>query len=178
MTSLDRDEYQHLISHALIQQDWHKAHDISLESLLYFKDDGELQYIQGSICAHLKQFDEAVHWLSKGIATGLDSLYPAAFQLGLIHLTSGNNEKAHDAWEVLNELAVNHYFYLFSQGMTQLVSNEFEKAQFNIEKGLSLNDDFPSINNDMEIALARINAILGQDQILDSHYQKNNLADN
>lgn len=169
-SQLDSDEYRHLINHYLIQEDWQAAYQCSAEAVSAYKDDGEFQYQHGSICAYLKKFEEAVTWLTKSIQTGLESFFPAVFQLGLIHLTSGRIEDATDTWRDLEKLEPEHYFKLLSEGMQSLVKNDFVDAKLKIEAGINNNNGFPSINNDMEIVLIQINNALGNDKNLEKHY--------
>lgn len=169
-SQLDHDEYEHLINHYLIRDDWHAAYQCSLEANNEFTDDGEFQYQHGSICAYLKKFEDAIKWLSMSLETGLDSFYPASFQLGLIYLTSGRMEEAKSAWSALYELDNNHYFGLFRDGMLGLVENNFELALNKIESGIKVNSDFPSINNDMEIVLTQINGALDSNKHVEKHY--------
>jgi tetratricopeptide (TPR) repeat protein len=169
-SQLDRDEYEHLINHYLIRDDWQAAYQCSLEAVGEFKDDGEFQYLHGSICAYLKKFEDAVTWLSRSIQTGLNSFFPAVFQLGLIYLTSGRIDEAKETWADLEKLEPDHYFRLFREGMLCLIKNEFEKSELKIKAGIQSNTEFPSINNDMEIVLIQIGNALGNNKNIERHY--------
>lgn len=161
---LELDEYLHVINHSLVRGDWQQAQVAAKEAVDYF-EHGELYYLYGSICAHQKEFVDAVNWLNKALNTkdSLVSRFPAAFQLGMIHITSGRIADASGAWEELNELPDDHYFRLFSEGMTLLIENQLIQAQIKIEAGLKVNGEFPSINQDMEYALSQIQLALGSD---------------
>lgn len=159
---LDQEEYFQMIKHYLIQGDWSQAYHTTKDALNFY-DHGELYYLYGSICAHEKKFDEAVKWLEKSLENNsqLISRHPAIFQLGLIHITSGQVQLAKDVWQGLDDLETGHYFRSFSDGMICLVENDFNNAQVLLENGIDANHDFPSINSDMQFALAQINNILG-----------------
>lgn len=157
--ALDVEEYVAIITNALIRDDWAKANQVASESLDHFPDESILMYLKGSICAYLKDMEGAMTWLEASTKERSDFFYPAIFQLGLIHFTSGNLELSDSTWESLSELDSNHYFNYFRRGMKLFALSELVQAESEIKEGISLNSELPSLNKDMEIVLRRISNI-------------------
>jgi len=153
-------EYVHLAEHALRMGQWERAETLAREASVHYPS-GEFSYLYGAVCAHQKEFSLAVQWLGDALERGTIFRHAAAFQLGLIHITSADVAAAERAWEHLADLAEDHYFRLFSAGMSALVANQFAEAKSLISQGLMENTELESINDDMSFVLEQLSTLEG-----------------
>lgn len=151
-------EFVHLSEHALKMGEWERAQTLASEAVRQFPN-GDFSYLYGAICAHQKEFDLAVEWLTDALDRGTVFKHPAAFQLGLIEISGGNIEAAKLAWLALDGLESDHYYHQFADGMVALVENRFDEAESLIKQGIVLNDEYESINVDMRYVLEQLELI-------------------
>lgn len=156
---LDSEELLHLAIRASAQN----QHEQAISHLKYAigkdPDSAKLYYMLGAEHAEIGLYDRAVEEMAK--AARMDpSLETAHFQLGLLYITSGNVQKAIDAWKALDARGENNYLYLFKTGLTHLANNEFGSCVHFLEKGIALNQGNEALNRDMKKILEEAKAAL------------------
>jgi len=161
---LSQSEYVALINQAVLADNWNYALGICEEAVEAHPHYAEFKYLLGSVMAHQKDFEGAKKWLELSLVEQCDSIHPAAFQLGLIYITSQELMAAKKAWLHLDALDDKHYFNYFRFGMLFLVDNKFSEAVESLQSGIELNEEFPSINSDMTQVIERIKSVLKRNQ--------------
>lgn len=122
--------------------------------------DSRLYFLRGSVLAGLGRIDEALESMTRAveITPGYDV---ARFQLGFLHLTSGNPVTAEQTWApLLIHLAPGHCLSLFVQGLSHLIRDEFEATLTNLKDGISRNTELPQMNSDMQLIIDKVEALL------------------
>jgi hypothetical protein len=85
-------------------------------------------------------------------------MHLAVFQIGLLHLSHGHVQKAADRWAALDALDAQHPLRLFRAGLLHLARDEFDACELCLKKGIKLNGNNDSLNQDMRDILADIAA--------------------
>lgn len=115
--------------------------------------DARLHFLRGSLLAGLRRYDEA-HGAMKTAVDLAPDFAVARFQLGLLELTSGAAAQAQATWEAFRSLPSDNPYYVFSEGLTHLIRDEFQAAIESLERGIGLNSENPAINADMQLIIA------------------------
>jgi tetratricopeptide (TPR) repeat protein len=112
----------------------------------------------GSEYAQLGMIEEAKDSMAR--AVDLDPGFPIArFQLGMLHLTSGDPQTALVVWEPLAVLDDRHpqaYLVWFERGMRHLIAGEFGAAVQALRGGVCVNQDNEPLSADMNRLVASI----------------------
>ncbi|WP_425999040.1 tetratricopeptide repeat protein [Caulobacter sp. DWR1-3-2b1] len=117
-------------------------------------DDPTLHFLKGSLLAALKRYDDAR--LAMGRALEIAPDYPVArFQLGLLHLSSGNADAARQVWAPLDGLPAEDPLRLFARGLDLMARDEFDAARTLLEAGLAANGNGP-MNADIRLILEQM----------------------
>lgn len=91
----------------------------------------------------------------------------ARFQLGLLHLTSGEPAAAQIAWGPLAELPPSHphaaFLAAFHRGLVHLIKDEFAPAVRELERGIELNLSNAALNGDMRKIVDAVRSLPGVD---------------
>ena len=145
---LDTDELLHLAINASQSGEAEKAINYLKRSLDIKPDDGKSMYMLGSLHAELGMYDRAIDEIHKAIELEPE-IYTAHYQLGLLYITSGKVDEAIQAWKALDNLDKDHYLRLFSDGMQNLVADNFEESIRLLQKGIMNNQENMPLNNDM-----------------------------
>lgn len=120
--------------------------------------DGSPHHLRGAIYASQSEFAKAIDAMTHAIE--LDpSLHGARFQLGLLHITSGNVQAARSVWQAFDELTEQHPFRLFKTGMLHLAKDEFDDCLTLLNKGIAL-CNIESVNNDMRRVITKVQAVV------------------
>ena len=157
---LSERELVHLAEHALRLGQWDRAEILAKDAAELYPR-GDFSYLYGAVCAHQKEFSLAIKWLGDALERGTGFRHAAAFQLGLIHITSGDIAASEAVWSELNDLSEDHYYRLFAAGMSELVMNNFAEAKALISQGVIENTEFESINDDMKFVLEQLSEVGG-----------------
>jgi tetratricopeptide (TPR) repeat protein len=140
-------------------------------SLAYLKEaagraDASVQalFLLGSEYAQLGLVVEAKVNMARAVALG-DDFPLARFQLGMLHVTSGEADMAKAVWAPLAGLGGRHphaYLVAFHQGMRHLVDDAFDAAVQALSEGLALNQINEPLNADMRRVIDAIEHLPGR----------------
>jgi tetratricopeptide (TPR) repeat protein len=117
--------------------------------------DPRLHFLNGSLKASNGDFAGAALAMRRSLDIAPD--YDLArFQLGFLHLTSGEPVAAQESWGPLFGLPQSSYLRTFVDGLCHMIRDEFPEAIAALEKGVALNTEIPAMNRDMELLLAEL----------------------
>src|SRR5687767_2431003 len=117
-----------------------------------YPNDARLHFLRGSILAGIGRPIEALPALSRAVALAPDFAI-ARFQLGFFQLTSGEAANALGTWGPIALLPADHYLRKFVAGLTHLIRDEFDEAQAQLREGITLNEENPPLNRDMQLII-------------------------
>ena len=149
---LDAEELLHLSLKAMEQDRDEDAITLLKRALAVAPGSGLLHHLLGAMYAELNMTDRAITEMTKAIELAPE-LEMARFQLGLLHYTAADLELAEQVWEPLSHLPPEHHLALFRSGLLALVNDEYEKAAQDLIRGIELNTDHPSLNNDIRMLI-------------------------
>lgn len=149
---LDAEELLHLSLKAMEQDRDEDAITLLKRALALEPGSGLLHHLLGAMYAELDMTDRAIAEMTKAIELAPE-LEMARFQLGLLHYTAAEIEMAAQVWEPLSQLPPDHHLALFRSGLLALVSDDYEKAAQDLIRGIELNTDHPSLNNDIRMLI-------------------------
>jgi tetratricopeptide (TPR) repeat protein len=145
--------------------------DDSGHALAYLKEasrrtdaSAQVLFMLGSEYAQLGLIEDAKESMARAVSAGPE-LFIARFQLGMLHVTSGNVDAARAAWAPLAEMAADHpqaYLARFRAGMLHLVADEFDEAVAALNAGLVQNHENEPLNNDMRRVVDAIEHLPGR----------------
>ncbi|MCP1290378.1 hypothetical protein NK214_09280 [Chromobacterium sp. S0633] len=157
---LDQEELFQLALQAMESQQHAEAVALLKQGVRNDGEDARLRYLLGAEYAQIGLFDRAVVEMEQAVALQ-PGLVMAVFQLGLLHLTQGQPDRAEQAWQGLGELAEDHPLQLFRQGLLHLIRDEFADCREHLTRGIAANQAAPMLNEDMRRILAQIDAQQG-----------------
>lgn len=115
-------------------------------------NDAQLHFLKGSVLASTQRYDEGRVAIRRAI-TIAPNYTLARFQLGFLELTSGFPAAAVDTWEPLDQLADDNPLRIFANGLGRLAVDDFASALSMLESGITLNHEYPLINDDMQLII-------------------------
>lgn len=148
MPGLDAEELFHLGLHALRNDDPHEAIECLKQCLDMKPADARAAYLLGATYAQIGMYDRAKESLQQSVLLNPDE-HTAVFQLGLLHLTSGDVELGRSTWERLDKLGSEHFLHLFKSAMLALVADDFARCVALIDAGVQANSGNEALNGDM-----------------------------
>ncbi|WP_455205854.1 tetratricopeptide repeat protein [Kaarinaea lacus] len=152
MGTLNSDKLFDLALQASQANDTQKSIGLMKNAIDQSPQDARMWHMLGTLYADIGIYDKAVVNMEKALK--IDENYNIArFHLGLLHLTSGNQDKAESTWLALDELGETHYFTLFKTGLLEIVNEEIHKGIKLIEEGIARNRLNESLNKDMETVI-------------------------
>jgi len=125
-------------------------------------------FMLGSEYAQLGLMEEAKAHMARAVEAA-PGFAIARFQLGMLHITSGEVEHARAAWEALAELPEGHpqrYLTAFHRGMLHLVADEFDAAIAELQQGLAQNQENEALNGDMRKVIDAIEHLPGREGLV------------
>jgi tetratricopeptide (TPR) repeat protein len=150
MTLCSDEEIQHLL--AAMQSDSPDELALAERLIETYPEDSRLHFLRGSLLAGSGRPIEAHAALSRAVALAPDFAL-ARFQLGFFELTSGEAARALATWEPLANLPEGHYLGQFVAGLRHLIRDEFAQAIAALREGISVNDENPPLNRDMQLII-------------------------
>lgn len=166
-STLDAEELFHLGLSAADSSNHEAAIEFLNRALEMTPNDAKVVYMLGAVHAQIGLFDRAVEEISRSIE--LDpSISAAHFQLGLLYLTSGYVDEADKAWQSLDQLGVDNFFYLLKTGLLHLVNDNFSDCIDFLERGIAANNINQPLNNDMQKVLAAAQIVVNKNEQLTS----------
>lgn len=156
---LDAEELMHLAIKAMNQDRDDDAilflkHDISLSP-----EEGRLHYLLGAVHAQLGMRDRAIREIERALNYD-PTLGTASFQLGLLHMATGDEARARKAWAPLDELDQDDALRLFKNGMVCFLEEDFAGAVDLLRRGMERNEVAESLNDNMEQVIEQAQALL------------------
>ncbi|MDR7271233.1 tetratricopeptide (TPR) repeat protein [Pelomonas saccharophila] len=121
-------------------------------------------FMLGSEYAQLGLASEAKASMSRAVEQA-DAFPLAHFQLGMLHVVSGENAAARAAWAALDGLASGHaesYLLAFRRGMQHLMADEFDAAVQALREGVAANRANEPLNADMRRVIDAIEHLPGR----------------
>lgn len=121
-------------------------------------------FMLGSEYAQLGLSAEAKMAMTRAVEEGPD-FHLARFQLGMLHLTSGEIDAAEAAWEPLAALDARHpqaYLASFRLGMLHLVADQFDDALQALREGVAMNQENPPLSGDIRKVVDAIEHLPGR----------------
>lgn len=140
-------------------------------ALAYLKEAGsrpdaspQALFMLGSEYAQIGLMDDAKASMARAVEAGPDFAI-ARFQLGMLHVTSGEVDAAKAVWAPLDALGAEHpqaYLAAFHKGMRHLVADEFDDALAALNAGLAQNQENEALNKDMRQVIDAIEHLPGR----------------
>ena len=153
--ALDAEELFRLGLHASSAGD--SASALNLLKLATQRDTGHAQaaWLLGAEYAQLGMMDRARTALEHAVQTA-PALAGARFQLGLLHLTSGNPETARQVWARLDEESEGNPYRLFKSGMLLLAESAFDAALETLARCAASPAIDAALKRDVEMVMTQI----------------------
>jgi tetratricopeptide (TPR) repeat protein len=127
-------------------------------TLADYPEDGRLQFLFGSMLASAKRYDEAREAMTRAVALA-PYFWIARFQLGLLHLTSGDPDSAQFTWRPIHELPQDNALATFVRGLEAMINDEIADAISLLELGITRNVENPPLNRDMRMMIERLSQL-------------------
>ncbi|MFC5475511.1 hypothetical protein [Paraherbaspirillum soli] len=142
-------------------------------TLAQWPQDARLYFLRGSIRAGLQQYDAAIADMIASLTLNPNDII-TRFQLGFLYLTCADAARAVATWRALEGLNAAHPIRLFVDGLRNLAEDRFAEAEASLKAGISSNQQWPEINRNMQLILAKIPPSgTGATQAADAEHQDN-----
>ena len=157
------DSLQHLTQVELLQLGLGAMRrDEDARAIVYLKEAADradvtarVLFLLGSLYAQIGLIDLAIEVMSR--AVGLDAQFIVArFQLGMLHLTSGQATAALAVWSPLAGLGEDSPFCAWRQGLEYMIRDDFDAALPLLRQGITLNTENEALNADIRRLIDRI----------------------
>lgn len=158
---LDTEELMHLALKATETGDGDKVLKYLKQLLDIEPNNAMALYLLGAQHAQMGMYDRGKDEMARAVELEPNIPPTAHFQLGLLHLTSGEVPKAMAAWAPLDKLGDEDPLNLFKHGLAYLAQDEFAKCIEYLEKGIAVNDRYPALNPDMQTFMDKAREALG-----------------
>lgn len=158
--TLDVEELLHLALDANEGGDGEKVINYLKRLLALQPDHGMALYLLGAQHAQMRMYDRAKEEMARAVEVEPNIPPTAHFQLGLLHLTSGEVPQAMAAWSPLEALEENDALFLFQRGLTSLIRDDFAGCIADLQAGIASNDLYPALNADMQLFTDRARAAM------------------
>ena len=158
--TLDVEELLHLALDANEGGDGEKVINYLKRLLALQPGHGMALYLLGAQHAQMRMYDRAKEEMARAVEVEPNIPPTAHFQLGLLHLTSGEVPQAMAAWSPLEALEENDALFLFQRGLTALIRDDFAGCIADLQAGIGSNDLYPALNADMQLFIDRARAAM------------------
>jgi tetratricopeptide (TPR) repeat protein len=146
---LDADELKYLAIQASRNSETEHALMYLKHAIRQRPADGELLYLLAAEHAQLGMYDRAAEEMTAALECNPE-MHTARLQLGLLHLTAGRIDAARSMLQRLAGLGAESYFSYFATGLECLIQDQFPACRAALERGISINDENPALNGDMQ----------------------------
>ncbi len=126
-----------------------------------FPTDPRLRFLLGSVLAGAGQYAQARSEMREALRIA-PRYAIARFQLGLLELTSGEPDAAEATWRLLEDLSSDDPLRVMAGGLKSLVHDRFADAISQLERGITLNTQYPALNGDMRLLIDGITAVVAK----------------
>jgi tetratricopeptide (TPR) repeat protein len=123
--------------------------------------DADLRYWLGAQLAHAGHYERAVAEIGNALTLQPD-LYIARFQLGLLHLTMADANRALEVWAPLEMLEDDDALKHFKHGLEALVRDDFAACIGHLTHGIALNIRNAPLNADMSLVIEKARETLAR----------------
>lgn len=165
--TLDTEELLRLALDAIDTGDGDKVVAYLRRLLAIEPDHGMALYLLGAQHAQMQLYDRAIAEIARAVEVEPDIPPTAHFQLGLLHLTCGEVPQAMTAWSPLDALEEEAALFRFRRGLTALIRDDFAACIADLEAGITSNDLYPVLNNDMRLLLERAQQVMNAEPVTD-----------
>lgn len=125
--------------------------------------DPRLHFFRGSLLATLREYDEG----RKAMSTAIDiapGFTLARYQLGFLHFTSGDLDRAESTWRPLIDQREDEVLGQLAQGLILLGNDKFEPAIDQLERSMSENIRHPAVNRDVALLVEKVRELITVDE--------------
>lgn len=157
-TPLDSKELMHIALYEAEQSNPSSAIKHLKQLLDLEPNNGNARYLLGALHAEIGMYEEAINEMQRAIDSDPDLPTTSVFQLGLLHLTSGNIDEAKETWSALDKLGSNDALFLFKDGMLDLIDESYNSCINKLREGIALNTLNTDLNRDMLNVINRAEA--------------------
>jgi len=158
---LDADELLHLAIEASNNNNSEKSIELLKQALDVEPKNAKVHYMLGAMHAEIGMYERAVQDMQKSVEID-EGLNTAHFQLGLLHITSGNVLAAEDAWSALDKLGDEHALFLFKRGILSMAADEFQQCINDLKLGIENNTENLPLNKDMKMLITQAEQALNK----------------
>jgi hypothetical protein len=127
--------------------------------LLEYPADPRLLFLRGSHLVGAARLIEGHADMARAVELAPDFAI-ARFQLGFLHLTSGEAPQALETWARLDLLPDGHYLRHFVDGLRALIRDDFKSATEKLHAGMAVNTENEPLNRDMQLLLDKCAPLL------------------
>lgn len=156
---LDAEELMHLALKAMAQDRDDDAILFLKHALQLSPEEGRLHYLLGAVHAQLGMGERAIREIERALSYD-PTLGTARFQLGLLYMSNDQEALARKAWMPLDELDADNALRLFKEGMTRFMDEDYAGAVGLLQRGIELNEEVESLNDNMRQVLEQAQAML------------------
>ena len=142
---------------ATISNDPASASEVASRAVEEFPTDANLRFLLGSAFGNIQDYGSAKSQLNEALALAPE-FHLARLQLGLMHLTSGDERLARAILAPLLNIATDSYLRSFADGLIALSYDEFERARSSLQTGVSQNLDNAPLNRNMQLLINAVPA--------------------
>lgn len=156
---LDAEEYLHLAIEAMQKNEGKTALEYLHECIALDPENAQATYLLAAEHAEIGLFDRATEGMEKALS--LDpNIEMAALQLGMLHLRTGNNARAIELWQGLQEKTNDESLRLISEGLTLLSNESIDEGKEKLLLGMEKNLHNPALNISITSILEHLEANL------------------
>jgi tetratricopeptide (TPR) repeat protein len=117
--------------------------------------NAELHHLFGAALAQAGDYARAERELIRSLELNPQG-HVARFQLGLLHLTNAQPQRAIQTWAALESLPDGAALKLFKRGLEALIQDRFADCARLLQKGIAANSGNPALSEDMRLILKRL----------------------
>lgn len=161
MDNLDADELMHLAMQASQNGKPEQSITFLKQAITLEPKNEKLLYLLAAEHAQIGLYDRAKEEMAAALELN-PNFSAIRFQLGLLHLTSGDAVNALAVLGPLKDNPETDCFFHFAHGLEYLIADQFPACKVSLEKGISLNQSNAALNADMQKIISAVNDKLNE----------------